>query len=219
MSRLLAAVNGTEYFIAGLIAIPLIERVGRRRLMLFGAFVQMSSMIILAVIDDLGAPRLNTLRRTRHRLPIWIQHLLRHRLAGHDVAVSCRDHKFTHTCPGKCAEHVQQLAQQLSNRYDHAAGISESAAHTYTMFAGFNAALLPAVYIFFPEPKGRSLEELDVIFAKAHAEGASPVKMPKMPKKMPKFEGEDLDIEIARYWGGDVEEVRTRHPFYAPDVP
>lgn len=79
--------------------------------------------------------------------------------------------------------------------------------NTYTMFAVFNAALIPAVYFFFPEPKGRSLEELDVIFAKAHAEGVSPVKM---AKKMPKLEGRDLDVEIARYWGGDVEEVRRR---------
>lgn len=66
MSRLLAAANGTEYFFASLIAIPLIERAGRRNLMLFGAFGMMSSMIILAgtsstaTIDELGAPVLNT---------------------------------------------------------------------------------------------------------------------------------------------------------------
>lgn len=62
MSRLLAALNGTEYFLASLIAIPLIERVGRRKLMLFGAFGMMSSMIILAgtsstaTINEFGAP-------------------------------------------------------------------------------------------------------------------------------------------------------------------
>lgn len=67
MSRLLTAANCTESFFAGLIAIPLIERVGRRKSMLFGAFGQMCSMIILAgssstaAIDDLGVPRLNTL--------------------------------------------------------------------------------------------------------------------------------------------------------------
>lgn len=32
----------------------------------------------------------------------------------------------------------------------------------------------------------------------------------KMANKMPKLEGRDLDVEIARYWGGDVEEVRRR---------
>lgn len=66
MSRLLTAANGTEYFLAGLIAIPLIERVGRRKLMLFSAFGMMSSMVILAgtsstaTIDEFGAPVLST---------------------------------------------------------------------------------------------------------------------------------------------------------------
>ena len=48
MSRLLAACNGTEYFIAGLIAIPLIERVGRRKLMLFSAFGMGMCMAVIA---------------------------------------------------------------------------------------------------------------------------------------------------------------------------
>ena len=34
--KLLAACNGTEYFLAALIPIFIIEKVGRRRLMLFG---------------------------------------------------------------------------------------------------------------------------------------------------------------------------------------
>jgi hypothetical protein len=79
--------------------------------------------------------------------------------------------------------------------------------NTYTMFAVFNAAIIPSVYFFFPEPKGRSLEELDVIFASAHVQGINPVKQ---SKKMPKLEGRELDVEIARYFGGDVEQARRR---------
>ena len=75
------------------------------------------------------------------------------------------------------------------------------------MFAVFNSALIPAVYFFFPEPRGRSLEELDVISAKVNAEGFSPVKM---ARAMPKLEGRDFDVEIARYWGGDIEGARRR---------
>jgi predicted MFS family arabinose efflux permease len=44
LSRLLAALNGTEYFIASFIAIFTIERFGRRQLMLFGAVGQALSM-------------------------------------------------------------------------------------------------------------------------------------------------------------------------------
>lgn len=66
MSRLLAAANGTEYFLASLVALPLIEKTGRRTLMLFGAFGMMASMAILAGTVSTGtelpngAPQLNT---------------------------------------------------------------------------------------------------------------------------------------------------------------
>ena len=48
LSRLLAACNGTEYFIASWIAVFTIEKFGRRSLMLFGAAGQAASMAILA---------------------------------------------------------------------------------------------------------------------------------------------------------------------------
>lgn len=48
VSRLLAACNGTEYFLASWIAVPTIERFGRRQLMLFGAAGQAICMCILA---------------------------------------------------------------------------------------------------------------------------------------------------------------------------
>lgn len=48
LSRLLAALNGTEYFIASWVAIFTIEKIGRRKLMLFGAAGQAMSMAVLA---------------------------------------------------------------------------------------------------------------------------------------------------------------------------
>lgn len=78
---------------------------------------------------------------------------------------------------------------------------------TYIIFAVLNTAIIPAVYFFFPEPKGRSLEELDIIFASAHADGVSPVKR---AKEMPKLEDNALEAELVKYFGGDVEKVRRR---------
>ena len=48
LSRLLAACNGTEYFLASWIAVFTIEKFGRRQLMLFGAAGQAFSMAVLA---------------------------------------------------------------------------------------------------------------------------------------------------------------------------
>ena len=39
--------------------------------------------------------------------------------------------------------------------------------HTYTIFAVINAAIFPIVYLFFPETRYRSLEEMDMIFKKS----------------------------------------------------
>ena len=54
VSRILAAANGTEYFLASWIAVFTIEKFGRRQLMLFGAAGQSFSMVILAVMMYLG---------------------------------------------------------------------------------------------------------------------------------------------------------------------
>lgn len=46
---------------------------------------------------------------------------------------------------------------------------------TYIVFAALNAFIVPVVYFFFPETAGRSLEDMDVVFAMAYNEGVSPV--------------------------------------------
>ena len=48
---------------------------------------------------------------------------------------------------------------------------------TYIIFAAFNACIVPICYFFFPETAGRSLEDMDVVFALAYNEGVSPVKV------------------------------------------
>lgn len=48
LSRLLAALNGTEYFLISWVAVFAIEKFGRRKLMIFGAIGQCLSMIVLS---------------------------------------------------------------------------------------------------------------------------------------------------------------------------
>ncbi|CAK7905939.1 high-affinity glucose transporter 1 [[Candida] anglica] len=50
---------------------------------------------------------------------------------------------------------------------------------TYLFFAILNGLFVPIVYFYYPETKGRSLEELDVIFAKSHVGGKAPVQVAK----------------------------------------
>lgn len=47
---------------------------------------------------------------------------------------------------------------------------------TYLFFAVVNASFLPVIYFFYPETRRRSLEEIDIIFAKGFTENISYVK-------------------------------------------
>lgn len=47
---------------------------------------------------------------------------------------------------------------------------------TYLFFGALNAIFIPFIYLFYPETAGRSLEEIDLIFAKGYTEKISYVK-------------------------------------------
>jgi len=50
---------------------------------------------------------------------------------------------------------------------------------TYLFFAATNACFVPIIYFFYPETKQRSLEEIDLIFAKGFTDNINYVKLSK----------------------------------------
>jgi sugar porter (SP) family MFS transporter len=76
---------------------------------------------------------------------------------------------------------------------------------TYIFFAVMNASFIPIIYFFYPETKQRSLEEIDLIFAKGFLEKTSYVKA---SHELPFLT--DAEIEgVARRYGfaGEDEEI------------
>ncbi|KAI0531757.1 sugar transporter-domain-containing protein [Xylaria digitata] len=71
---------------------------------------------------------------------------------------------------------------------------------TYLFFAILNAIFFPIIYFTYPETAGRSLEEIDVIFAKGYAENISYVKA---AEELP-FLAEDEIVSKAREYGIEV---------------
>lgn len=205
MSRLLAACNGTEYFLASLVALPLIERTGRRKLMLIGAFGMMSSMAILAGTVSTGrtlpngAPELDTKYGVTATVFLFVFNTF--------FAIGWLG--MTWLYPAEITNlRIRIQANALSTSSNWISNFlivmitppafKNLGYKTYVIFAVFNAVLIPCVFFFFPETKGRTLEELDVVFASANAEGISPVKQ---SLKMKRLEGRELDAKLAQYWG------------------
>lgn len=68
----------------------------------------------------------------------------------------------------------------------------------YLFFAIMNFLFIPVIFFYYPETAGRTLEEIDIIFAKAHMERAFPFrvaeKMPKLNLQQIKDITDDLGI-------------------------
>lgn len=75
---------------------------------------------------------------------------------------------------------------------------------TYLFFAALNALFIPVIWFFYPETANRSLEEIDLIFAKGYTEGISYVRA---SKELPKLSDEEIEQRAAEYgFGGSTEE-------------
>jgi sugar porter (SP) family MFS transporter len=67
---------------------------------------------------------------------------------------------------------------------------------TYLLFAVLNAIFFPIIYFLYPETAGRSLEEIDLIFAKGYLEKMSYVKA---AKELPHLTGPEIDAKAREY--------------------
>ncbi|KAJ8127945.1 hypothetical protein O1611_g5690 [Lasiodiplodia mahajangana] len=67
---------------------------------------------------------------------------------------------------------------------------------TFLFFAVLNATFLPIIYFFYPETARRSLEEIDIIFAKGNVENISYVKA---AKELPLLTDDEVEQEALRY--------------------
>ncbi|ELU40160.1 sugar transporter [Rhizoctonia solani AG-1 IA] len=168
------ATIGTEYFLASLIAVWLIEKVGRRKLMIFGAIGQTITMVLLAVLGSIDRSSTNLVSAV---LLFVFNSFFAIGWLG-----------MTWLYPAEITPlRIRQPANALSTASNWAfnfmvvmvtgPSFENIGYHTYTVFACLNAFIIPVVYFYFPETAGRSLEDMDVVFAQAYNEGISPVSV------------------------------------------
>ena len=86
---------------------------------------------------------------------------------------------------------------------------------TYLFFAAVNASFLPFIYFFYPETAHRSLEEIDLIFAKGYNENMSYVKA---SHELPKLTVQDMEALATRYGLTDAHEFEKKAAVEVEDV-
>lgn len=88
--------------------------------------------------------------------------------------------------------------------------INQSKWGCYLFFALINFIYIPVIYFYYPETAGRSLEEIDIIFAKAHVENKPAYRV---AQELPKLSTKEIEEEGTRLGLYEEEEelLHTTH--------
>ncbi|KAL1628603.1 hypothetical protein SLS56_005835 [Neofusicoccum ribis] len=169
LSLLLGGVNMIVYSIFATTSWFLIERTGRRKLFLIGTVGQCLSMVIVFACLIPGNPQ---------------------------------DAKGAALNPLKTrakANAVSTITNWLFNFLIVMVTpvmIDNIGWGTYLFFAAVNACFFPVIYFFYPETRMRSLEEIDLIFAKGYLENTSYVTA---AKNLPFLSDDEIDAKAKEY--------------------
>ena len=167
-SRILAAANGTEYFMASWIAVYTIEKFGRRSLMLFGAAGMAGSMAILA-----GMNYMSEVNQGGSAPGIVAAIFLF--VFNSFFAIGWLGMTWLYPAeivPLKIRAGANGLSTSANWAFNFMVvmitpvSFSSIGYKTYIIFAVINSFILPVVYFLYPETAYRSLEEIDNIFQK-----------------------------------------------------
>lgn len=201
MSMLLGGVNMIVYSIFATASWFIIERTGRRKLFLIGTIGQGLSMVLVFGALVPGTPTaakgaavglftyIAFFGATWLPLPwLYPAEINPVKTRGKANAVS--------TCTNWLFNFVVVMITPVM--------IDNIKWGTYLFFAVVNACFLPFIYIFYPETKMRSLEEIDLIFAKGHLENMSYVKA---AKELPYLDEHGIEAMQRQYGFFDEREL------------
>ncbi|CZT25677.1 probable sugar transporter STL1 [Ramularia collo-cygni] len=191
LSRLMTGFLGTEFFLAALVALFVVDRLGRRVLMLWGAIGMGVCLLVVGTCLSQATP---TYKAPAYIATVfifiyntffaigWLGVTWLYPAEVTPIRIRAEANGFS-TCSNWLINYaVVQLAPIMINKI---------AWKTYFVFMCFNFFHVPVVYWFFPETNGYKLEAMDAIFEKAHETGENPVWTERRVRK-----GKDvLDIE------------------------
>lgn len=193
MSMLLGGVNMVVYAFFACFSWFTIERVGRRRLFMYGTLGQTLSMVIIfaCLIPDTEA----TARGATVGLftyiaafgATWLPLPWLYPAELNPIKTRAKANAVS-TCTNWMFNFLVVMIVPIM--------VSNIGWGTYVFFAVMNGLFLPIIWFFYPETARRSLEEVDIIFAKGFGENISYVKA---AEQLPHLQPEEIEEYATRY--------------------
>nr|AEB31261.1 xylose transporter [Scheffersomyces stipitis] len=193
MSRILAALNGTEYFLVSLIAFYTVERLGRRFLLFWGAIAMALVMAGLTVTVKLAGEGNTHAGVGAAVLLFAFNSFFGVSWLGGSWLLPPELLSLKLRAPGAALSTASNWAFNFMVVMITPVGFQSIGSYTYLIFAAINLLMAPVIYFLYPETKGRSLEEMDIIFNQCPV--WEPWKVVQIARDLPIMHSEVLDHE------------------------
>ena len=205
ISLLLGGVNMIVYSIFATTSWFIIERVGRRKLFVWGSVGQCLSMVIVFTCLIPGTPSaakgaaLGLFTYIAFFGATWLPLPWLYPAEINPIKTRAKANAVS-TCSNWLFNFLIVMITPVM--------ISGIGWGTYLFFAVMNALFIPCIWLFYPEIASRSLEEIDLIFAKGYCENLSYVTA---ARELPKLEETDID-RMAKEYGFVSDDERPDQP-------
>ncbi|ORY86029.1 general substrate transporter [Leucosporidium creatinivorum] len=192
LSLILGGVNVTVYALAAFISFITIERLGRRKLFLIGSLGQALSMFLIMACTRVGSQ--NALKGAVVGLFLyliffgftWLQLPWLYPAEINPLATRTN------------ANAISTINNWLFNFAIVMATpplLTSIGYGTFALFGALNVCFIPIIWVFYPETAGRTLEEIDVIFAIGYIEKKHYVTV---ANEMPSLGPQEIEAEWTR---------------------
>ena len=177
ISRILVCCSGVLHFLAASAAVFFIDLIGRRHLMIWGAFGMMlcfaiiSGMVYMVQQKPAGDPTTQVYGKVAEAF-IYI-YFVPWSLGWLGMAwlYPPEVNNMRVRAPAAAMSTIVNWLMNFTVVMISPPAFKSLKNHTFTMFGAFNLLFIPIVYCFYPETKHRGLEEMDLIFEDAYHEG------------------------------------------------
>ncbi|KAI1742588.1 putative sugar transporter [Xylaria scruposa] len=196
-SRLLAAVSGTIYFIAAFFALAVVDRVGRRKLMLYGSILTaachlISSLSLKAAQED--PSRAKTFGSVTVAFFVIYHAVFAPTWAGIPWVYAAEVNSIGWRTRGAGAATATNWITGFAVVQFTKVGIDNLQWAFFLIFAILCLSFFPVVYCFYPETAGRKLEDMDEMFLRNPSWFVFGKKELTQPTRPQAF----IDAELAR---------------------